>query len=1179
MTDFKNCLIGLLEESLSEDHVFSQLGRIFRRMHSSPVFYDPKGKRSTIVSRLLTVIGFTSAVAASLFVISLFIKPLIPRLFATKHTRQHRLLPAVPTVDRAREQFVLEKARKALFKEIASTLHNPSKKTPAPGRPIVAAFYAPWQETGLNSLRAHAHQLTHLMPEWLHVAPDGNSLDLTDWNPEATPHNLDCVQIARDNGLAIVPIINNSHEGQFDGQRLAKLLHSKTKQKHLAQLIRDWLQANHFQGINVDFENLRRGDYRLVPGFLNELRLAFAGTDLLISIDVEAGGDTDMAKVEAPCDYVVVMAYDEHSEDGPPGPISSLPWFTGTLNAATSKIPSSKLVVGIGSYAYDWKANRAPADAITYQEALTSIADNSDAENPEQTVQLDPTSLNMSCSYEDDDGNRHTIWMLDAVSAYNQWSVARRLGVRSAAVWALGSEDPDIWRFIDKGRYSGLPDASILEKIQFPYQVDFEGQGEILQFKSMPKEGLRSIFVDPKTHLITQSIYQSFPSAYLIQRSGFINKHLAITFDDGPDPNYTPRILDVLQSEKVPAAFFVIGQNAEKFPDELRREYALGEEIGSHTFTHPNLGAVSDERVELELNATQRAIQSIIGHSTLLFRPPYNADAEPVSAEEVKPLALAGGLGYITVGEYIDPQDWNLTNRPSDPALAGAQIAKSIIDQVHQGQGNVILLHDGGGNRDATIEALKRFIPLLKKEGYTFTGISKLAGVGRERTMPVLSAKERLLVGFDKVVFALAYTFEAALTLAFLAAIFLGLGRIAFILVLALVQSFKVRNVRFNPQYHPTVTALIAAYNEETVIVRTIQSVLASNYPLSEVIVIDDGSSDQTSKVVREAFKDDPRVRLLTQENGGKASALNNGVSSAKGEILFCIDADTQLSTEAVGLLVRHFADERVGAVAGNVKVGNEVNVITKWQAIEYTTSQNLDRRAYSLLNAITVVPGAIGAWRKTTVQSVGGYSSDTLAEDTDLTWRIRQAGWKLETESGARAYTEAPDNFKTFFKQRFRWAFGTLQCLWKHRKATFHHGWFGWVALPTLWIFQVAVQAIAPLVDLQILYSLGTFLMAWLSRGLHLKDWQPLPSASHSLNQVAFLYGLFFTVELVAALIAYRLDRERPRSIGWLFFQRFLYRQIMYGVVYKAFTKAIHGHRQGWGKLARKANVSIPPP
>jgi poly-beta-1,6 N-acetyl-D-glucosamine synthase len=374
------------------------------------------------------------------------------------------------------------------------------------------------------------------------------------------------------------------------------------------------------------------------------------------------------------------------------------------------------------------------------------------------------------------------------------------------------------------------------------------------------------------------------------------------------------------------------------------------------------------------------------------------------------------------------------------------------------------------------------------------------------------------------------------------------------------------------------VSVLIAAYNEAPVIARTMAAVLGSTHPPLEVIVVDDGSTDGTADEVQRHYGADPRVRVVRQPNGGKASALDRAIAMSSGEVLVCLDADTLFRTDTVERLTRHFADPQVGAVAGNVKVGNRINLWTKWQAIEYITSQNLDRRAYALLNAITVVPGAVGAWRREAVIQAGLYRNDTLAEDMDLTWRIRQRGWRVLNDTEALGFTEAPDTLQALFKQRFRWAFGTLQCLYKHRRAMGHHGWFGWLALPSMWLFQIAFQVVSPLIDLQVAWTLLKVAEAYVTRGFLTRDWQPLPQAVNTLWDVAALYTFFVLLEMIAAIVAFRLEREKPRLLVWVFWQRFVYRQLMYAVVLRSLRHAIEGVATGWGKLERKNTATVQP-
>jgi cellulose synthase/poly-beta-1,6-N-acetylglucosamine synthase-like glycosyltransferase len=562
-----------------------------------------------------------------------------------------------------------------------------------------------------------------------------------------------------------------------------------------------------------------------------------------------------------------------------------------------------------------------------------------------------------------------------------------------------------------------------------------------------------------------------------------------------------------------------------------------------------------------------------------MFRPPYSADAEPTSAEEVAPMLDAAALGYVTVGEYLDPQDWRLRD-PDGTRRGGDAIARAVVSRVLTGHGNTILLHDGGGDRSATVAALRQFVPELEARGYRFVPVSELVGKPRDVVMPKVSPRDRTLLGGDRVAFELLWLTQTFLHAAFLAGIVLGAARVLFMTTLALAARWREGRRRALPAVPPGgVSVLIAAFNEAPVIARTIRAVLASREPPLEIIVVDDGSRDATAEVVTREFADEPRVRLLEQRNAGKATALNRAIGAARGELLVCLDADTLFTPETLGRLMAHFADPSVGAVAGNVKVGNRINVWTRWQALEYITSQNLDRRAYALLDAITVVPGAVGAWRRSAVAEVGGFQTDTLAEDMDLTWRLRRAGWRITNETGAHGFTEAPDSLETLYRQRFRWSFGTLQCLWKHRAALGRVGWFGRLALPTLWVFQIAFPILSPIIDLQVLVTLAGFVQSWLTRALLTQDWQPLPNAVDSLSTVGFLYVFFFLLELFGASIAIALEHERKRLLWWLFWQRFVYRQVMYAVVWRAVRTAITGRYADWGKLERKNTAIIDEP
>jgi cellulose synthase/poly-beta-1,6-N-acetylglucosamine synthase-like glycosyltransferase len=518
------------------------------------------------------------------------------------------------------------------------------------------------------------------------------------------------------------------------------------------------------------------------------------------------------------------------------------------------------------------------------------------------------------------------------------------------------------------------------------------------------------------------------------------------------------------------------------------------------------------------------------------------------------------------VGLKVDPDDWQ--QPPAD------QIVQRVLAQINdpdpEKRGQIVLLHDGGGDRSKTVAALPALIDALRAQGLAFVPVSELAGWSRDQAMPPVPADEAAPL-LDRYLFYAVSLASAGLTWLFLLTIGLGLARLILLCGLALLD--RHRSLRRTTPAVPqdlSVSVLIPAYNEAKVIATSIKQVLNSAYPHLEVIVIDDGSKDGTSDVVQQAFAQDPRVSLITVPNGGKAKAVNIGLARAKGDVIVVLDADTQFEPLTISRLLRWFSDPQVGAVAGNAKVGNRINTLTRWQALEYITAQNLERRALAALGCITVVPGAIGAWRRDALTKLGGFPSDTLAEDQDLTIMVQRAGYRVVFDPEAIAWTEAPDTRQGLARQRFRWAFGTLQCLWKHRDATFNrrYGALGLVALPQVWLFQIALALVSPLVDLLLLVQVARTVADYLQHG---EQFNP-----ENLLVTAYYYALFMTVDLSAAVIAFFTEKNEDKSLlWWLIPQRFGYRQIMYYVVVKSVVSALQGRFVGWGKLERKATVT----
>jgi cellulose synthase/poly-beta-1,6-N-acetylglucosamine synthase-like glycosyltransferase len=388
----------------------------------------------------------------------------------------------------------------------------------------------------------------------------------------------------------------------------------------------------------------------------------------------------------------------------------------------------------------------------------------------------------------------------------------------------------------------------------------------------------------------------------------------------------------------------------------------------------------------------------------------------------------------------------------------------------------------------------------------------------------------------------------------------------------------RLRKPRRNPLpgYAPRVAVLIPAYNEETVIVRTIRSVLNSDYKNLHIIVIDDGSLDRTAEVACEAYAAEiaaGRVQVLTKANGGKAAALNYALDRLTEELYVGIDADTVIAADAISKLIPHFEDPRIGAMAGNAKVGNRVNLWTRWQALEYITSQNFERRALDLFHVVTVVPGAIGAWRTAPVKAAGGYPVNTVAEDADLTMNLLEQGLRVDYEDRALAYTEAPIDAKGLMRQRFRWSFGTLQAIWKHRAAFIRNKAMGLFALPNILVFQMLLPLVSPFIDLMFVWGIVNYFIE--------RHYHPEAASAASLQKLMAYFVTFLLIDFVTSSIAFSLERRHPanKGDGWLLFhiwlQRFAYRQVFSIVLFKTLKRAIDGKPFNWDKIERTAKMS----
>lgn len=1012
---------------------------------------------------------------------------------------------------------------------------------------VRAAWYVNWDARSLRSLKHGMKQLNMVLPEWFFINPKTCKLEAR--------VDKKALREMRKAGVPIIPMLTNNYGGDFSPKAIGRIMRDKTMRREFINSLLQTYHRYHFAGINIDLEELDINDNALLTNFVADLYRLFHDNNMYVTQDIAPfNDDYDVQQLARYNDYLFLMAYDEHNSTSQPGDIASQHWVERATDWAAKNIPNDKLVLGLAAYGYDWPQGD-EGQTVSYDQTIASALDAG------AKIQFDDDSYNLSFSYVDDDNQLHHVFFDDAATLFNLMRFGVTYHLAGFGLWRLGTEDHRLWNFYGKDLAWEQVKRWNMNKVMHLSgydDVNFVGSGEVLDVESEPKEGKVRLAMDADDQLIAEENYLRLPSTYTISKLGHCgSKELLLTFDDGPDVRWTPHVLRTLKKYHVPGAFFMVGLQMEKNLPIVKKVYDAGYTIGNHTFTHHNMIENSEGRTYAELKLTRMLIESITGHSTILFRAPYNADADPTQHEEIEPMILASHRNYLFVGEEVDPNDWQ-------PGVTADEIYHRVIDGVHHGDGHIILLHDAGGvTRKPTLAALPRIIETLQKEGYHFISLEQYLGMPRAQLMPALPKGETYYAMQANLTLAeIIYHASDFLTALFIVFLVLGFLRLGFMYYL-MVKEKRLERRRNYPALTkdnaPHVSIIVPAYNEEVNCVRTVETLLREDYPSFDIIFVDDGSKDHTLERIHQAFDGNSRVRILGKPNGGKASALNYGIAHTDADFVVCIDADTQLRPDAVSKLMQHFLldkEHRIGAVAGNVKVGNQRNMLTRWQAIEYTTSQNFDRMAYSYINAITVVPGAIGAFRKEAIVKAGGLTTDTLAEDCDLTMRINEAGYVIENENYAVAMTEAPENVRQFVKQRVRWCFGVMQTFWKHRSSLFNpkKKGFGLWAMPNMLIFQYIIPTFSPLAD--VMMFIGLF--------------------SGNALQIFLYYLLFLAVDASVSIMAYIFEHESLWVLLWIIPQRFFYRWIMYYVLFKSYLKAIKGELQSWGVLKRTGHVKI---
>jgi len=1104
------------------------------------VFSDPTGKRWPRLRLILLVTSVLLFLGTVLFVQTLFVAPQMNVPFSLRQLKGQlkALQKENPAGQLSPASLLWQKfgAARQAAKKLAGTAPTPSprpRKKP-PNNEVRLAFYINGDPYSYASLQQHAAQITHVCPEWMTVI-DG----LGDVQIDADTR---VSKLAGNKGIALMPLLTNLVGDTWQPEAIENLAHGPAKrQGQFIERVLSVLRNAKASGVVVDWQQIDPAYKKDITKFIDKFADALHDDNKELWLCIQPSQELDYIDFDALADNVdrfVAMLFDETSDTDPPGPLASRSWFEGWVRVLLEGSDRKQWIIAMGSYGYDWTIGGKKAELISFSEAMSRA---NDAEI--KSVDVQGPSYSPYFYFQDED-KEHAVWFLDAVTFLNQVREVRDQKAGGFALYPLGSEDPAIWDALSVPRDFKLdnPTRQALEVIPSSDTIADVGDGEIVTVDENRMDGTRKLAVDADGYLTAKYVkFAEFPTLY---HQGAGGEHqVAITFDDGPDPRWTPKILDILKAANVKAAFFLVGVNAERYPSLVRRIVDEGHEIGNHTYYHPNLALCWPEHIRLELNATQLLLETITGRATTLFRPPYAADSSPTQLTDLAPLKIAEDLNYLVVLENIDPQDW---------AKPGADIILRRIKQQRH-DGSVILLHDAGGDRSQTVEALPRILDWLHTRGDTVVPLSTLLGTTRDAVMPPLQGNGRTLTRLvSSTGFRIYHSIEEFLWAFMIVATALVVGR-------TLVVIWLAYRFRRGPKtdFAEPVSVVMAAYNEGKVIAETLRALLATDYKGEiEVVVVDDGSHDQTAAEVERIARSDPRVRLLHQENHGKARALQRGLAAARHGIIVFIDADTQCQADTLPRLLEPFADARIGAVSGHAKVGNLRTFIARCQALEYTCGFNLDRRAYNRWNCITVVPGAISAVRKDAIDEAGGLSLQTLAEDTDLTLSLHRQRQRIVYVPGAIAWTEAPETVRTLARQRSRWAYGTLQCLWKHRDMVFNWNYraLGWFSLPSIWFFQIILVAVTPMVDLFLIASLP--FGAW--------------------NAVLPFIIIFLAMDVILATLACLLERE-PIVRAWRILpMRLLYRPMLSYCIWKAILRAIKGAWVSWGKLERTASVPV---
>ncbi|MBI5326536.1 MAG: polysaccharide deacetylase family protein, partial [Ignavibacteriae bacterium] len=427
---------------------------------------------------------------------------------------------------------------------------------------IRAGFYVNWDLQSYYSLKDNISKMNMVFCEWLFVPDNGNTV-FTDIDYRA-------LSLLKKNKAAIIPMVSNFFKGKWNGDNVHRIIGSKENRTKFIESILTILKNYGFNGVNIDFEDLNEKNNENLTDFIIELSKVLHSNELIVTQDISPfNSDYNISELKDYLDYIIIMAYDNHYAESEPGPVAPVKWVESAITSIMKKFPEEKIILGIAAYGYDWKQGYEGVE-VSYQEAMVT------AKESDGKIDFNNDNYNLSYTYYDDNDNPHEVWFTDAGTCFNLMRTSADFRTAGVAVWRLGSEDSRIWKFFTRefSNESFITQPFNPKKLYVSpptKDLDYQGEGEIINIISTPDSGLIHIEYDYQDNLVSEEKYIKFPETYVIKKLGKAPGKIVLTFDDGPSDKYTLQILDILKRENVPATFFIVGLNAENNLTVLRK--------------------------------------------------------------------------------------------------------------------------------------------------------------------------------------------------------------------------------------------------------------------------------------------------------------------------------------------------------------------------------------------------------------------------------------------------------------------------------------------------------------------------------------------------------------------------------------------------------------------------------